>query len=194
MKSTTLSGILFLLFGVGMLVAQAPFEIQAVEMTIDGTSSLHDWTSEVTEVNAEGKLHLTDGALKNVEGLTVTIPVTSIKSGKGSVMDNKTYDAFDSEQHPTIIYTLKEVRSITRDGDTYTVEASGNLTMAGITKPVDMTVKGEHLGSGDIRFQGSKPLDMTEWEMAPPTAMFGTLKTGKDITVNFALTVRMAKS
>lgn len=194
MKSTLLSGILFLLFGVGILAAQAPFEIQAVEMTIDGTSSLHDWTSEVTEVNAEGKLHLADGALKSVEGLTVTIPVTSIKSGKGSVMDNKTYDAFDSEQHPTIVYKLKEVRSITRNGDAYSVETRGDLSMAGTTKSIDMTVKGEHLGNGDIRFQGSKPLDMTEWEMAPPTAMFGTLKTGKDITINFAMTVRMAKS
>jgi polyisoprenoid-binding protein YceI len=185
---------LILWLGFGMVSAQTPFEVKNVEMTIDGTSSLHDWTSEVTEVNAEGALDLSGGDLKAIKGLTVTVPVTSIKSSKGNIMDKKTYDAFDSEQHPNITYVLKDVQSISNNGSTYTVKTKGDLTMAGTTKSIEMTVSGELTGNGDIRFQGSKALDMTEWNMEPPTAMFGTLKTGKDITVNFALTLGTTKS
>jgi len=178
----------------GMLSAQMAFELTDIEMTIDGTSSLHNWTSEVNEVNAEGKLELNNGELKGIEGLVVTVPVTSIKSARGDIMDTKTYNAFDSEHHPNITYTLRELRSIAKTSGSYTIEMTGELTMAGITRLIDLTVTGEALGAGAIRFQGAKAIDMTEWETAPPTAMFGTLKTGKDITVNFALTLTTDKS
>ncbi len=194
MKITTYYSTLILLLGFGMVSAQTPFEVKNVEMTIDGTSSLHDWTSEVTEVSADGMLEFTGGDLKAIEELTVSVPVTSIKSSKGNIMDKKTYDAFDSEQHPNVTYALREVQSISKNGNTYTVKAKGDLTMAGITKSIEMTVSGESTGNGDIRFQGSKALDMTDWNMDPPTAMFGTLKTGKDVTVNFALTLSTTKS
>jgi hypothetical protein len=42
---------------------------------------------------------------------------------------------------------------------------------------------------GTIQFEGSKTINMTEFGMVPPTAMFGSLKTGEEITVNFKVTL-----
>ena len=41
--------------------------------------------------------------------------------------------------------------------------------------------------NGEIYFQGSKSIDMTQFGITPPTALMGTLTTGKDVTITFKL-------
>ena len=50
-------------------------------------------------------------------------------------MDNKTYDAFNSEQHPFIIFTLRSEKINTSN---LTVNLTGTLEMAGTTQPIDL--------------------------------------------------------
>lgn len=193
MKITKFSSILLsLLLISGTLFAQSNFEVKNFEMTIDGTSSLHDWTSQVTQVYAEGKVDLSGGALKGINSLVVTVPVTSIESGK-NVMDKKTYSALESDDHPTVTYELSKVLSLDNAYGSYTIKTEGDLTIAGTTNKVQMTVKGTLVESGVIRFQGSKSLKMTDFGIDPPTALLGTLKTGDEVTINFALTLNINK-
>jgi polyisoprenoid-binding protein YceI len=193
MKITKLSSlVLSLLLISGTLLAQSNFEVKNFEMSIDGTSSLHDWTSQVTQVYAEGKLDLSNGTLGGINNLVVTVPVTSIESGK-NVMDKKTYNALESDDHPTITYELTKVLSLENTNGSYKLKTEGTLTIAGTTKTVQMTVKGTTVENGVIRFEGSKSLKMTDFNVDPPTALLGTLKTGDEVTVNFALTLNANK-
>lgn len=168
--------------------AQTPYSLKANKMTVDGTSSLHDWTSEVTKVEWTGNFLITDNKIKEVKNVHVKIPVTSIKSTKGKMMDGKTYDAFIYEKNPTIAYKLNTI-TIT-DGN---LKANGTLSMAGTTKPIELTVKGKVLANGDIQITGSQKLNMRDYKMDPPTAMMGTIKVGEEVTVNFDLTLTPIK-
>jgi hypothetical protein len=38
-----------------------------------------------------------------------------------------------------------------------------------------------------MQISGSKKLKMTEFDMVPPTALMGTIKTGDEVTVTFNL-------
>lgn len=169
--------------------AQANFNLRNSKITIAGTSSLHDWESDVTIVRASGAIVVESNVLKSINSLYVEIPVTGIKSSKGSIMDDKTHTALKHKKFPNITYQLTTVNGFSRSGNTYEIKASGNLTIAGSTKPVDMTVKGTVGSDGSIRFEGSKPLKMTDFGIAPPTALLGTLKTGDDITISFSVTL-----
>ena len=168
--------------------AQTPYSLKVNKMTVDGTSSLHDWTSEITKVEWTGNFLITDSKIKEVKNVHVKIPVTSIKSTKGKMMDGKTYDAFIYEKNPTIAYKLTTI-TIT-DGN---LKANGTLTMAGTTKPIELTVKGKVLANGDIQITGSQKLNMRDYKMDPPTAMMGTIKVGEEVTVNFDLTLTPTK-
>lgn len=168
--------------------AQTPYSLKVNKMTVDGTSSLHDWTSEVTKVEWSGNFLITDNKIKEVKHVQVKIPVTSIKSTKGKMMDGKTYDAFVYEKNPTIAYKLNTVK--VTDGN---LKANGTLTMAGTTKPIELTVKGKVLANGDIHITGSQKLNMRDYKMEPPTAMMGTIKVGEEVTVNFDLTLTPTK-
>ena len=180
--------VLGLLMVVSCVMGQAPYTVKEVKMTVSGTSTLHEWVSEVTKVDWVGSLKVTANTLDEVKDVIVKIPVTSIKSTKGRIMDNKTYDAFNYEKYPTIQYKLSAAR-ITGAGSDFTINASGNLTMAGKTKPVDLVVKAKVQANGDVLLTASKKLNMKDFSMEPPTAMMGAITVGEEITVAFTILV-----
>jgi len=42
---------------------------------------------------------------------------------------------------------------------------------------------------GTVIAKGSVPIKMTDYGIKPPTALFGRLKTGDDVKVNFELSI-----
>lgn len=168
--------------------AQTAYSVKEYKITVQGSSTLHEWESDITQAEARATLTLQDKQLTEIKDVTVKIPVTSIKSTKGKMMDSKTYEAFNSDKNPNIQYKLTSAK-ITASGAEYTITATGTLTMAGTSKPVELTAKGKVMANGDVQIIGSRKLNMKDFNMVPPTAMMGTIKVGEEVTVNFNLTL-----
>ena len=164
--------------------SQKPYALKSHKMSVDGTSSLHDWTSDVTKIAWSGNLTVEGTSVKAISNVNVTIAVTDIKSEKGGMMDDKTYEAFKSEQHPTITFKLT---SATVTGST--IKANGTLTMAGASKPIVMTVASKVLADGSVHLSGSQVINMKDYQMTPPKAVMGTIKVGEKVTLLYELTV-----
>lgn len=139
---------------------------------ITGTSSLHDWEMTVDKYDATGII-----TEEKVENLKVSVVTKSMKSGK-SVMDKKAHEALQADKYPTIQFTAK---SLTVNGDK--ISGKGNLTIAENSRPVDFTAKITSNTSNEMRLQGAFPLKMTSYNIDPPSAMFGTLKTGDEVVL-----------
>ena len=180
---TVTVGLLFIL--INDLEAQS-FKVKNYTMSVSGTSTMHDWQSSVESVSATGSFVVTSNHLSAVKDVVVKIPVTSIKSTKGKTMDKKTFEAFNYEKHPQIIFVLTG-QSVNES--TATVDLKGSLTMAGKTRPIDFKVTYKVLSNGELKITGSKRLTMSEFGMEPPTAMMGTIKVGDDIDVSFDMTL-----
>ncbi|MBK9336413.1 MAG: YceI family protein [Lewinellaceae bacterium] len=180
---------LFLVLVCSHLFAQSNFSTTGFTMSIKGTSNLHDWESSVKEMRATGTMAADANGLQSVSALSVSIPVKSIKSTKGSVMDNKTYDALQANKHPNIAYKLDKA-AITKKGDGYDIASTGSLTMAGVTNKVDMTVRGKVNGDGSVTFTGSRKIKMTDYKIKPPSALLGTVTVGDEVEVVFKVTVK----
>lgn len=161
-------------------------------MTIDGTSTLHDWSSTVNEL--EGIVSFKSDLLSKLENgyqldeVNFNAIVESIESGRGSTMDNRTYKALKYEEHPKVMFRLKDGAIDEVRGNEFTVEAKGDLTIAGKTQPIEMKVTGKKLDDNTLAFAGTKEIDMTEYDVDPPTAMFGQIEAGKEVTIKFELT------
>jgi len=177
--------------------AQAKYAIdtQGSEMTITGTSTVHDWTSKVNTINAnvlfksDQTSSLSKGSLLN--SLSLSIPVKSIESPRGSTMDKKTYDALKSDKHPNITFDLV-VNDVTQvSGNSFKIKATGKLNIAGKSKDVNMTLDGTKEGSA-YSFKGSHTLNMKEYDMEPPTAMFGAIVVGEEVTIDFNIKFKPA--
>lgn len=175
------------LFIIVTAFGQTQSTLKSHKVTIDGTSSLHDWTSEVTKVEWKGIVTMEGNKVKEVKNVKVNIPVKSIKSEKGKTMDNKTYEAFKVEKFPSITYSLTQLSG------SASMKVTGTLTMAGTTKTITMDVNSKALANGDVQFTGKHTLNMKDFKMETPTAMMGTIKVGPEVTVNFDLTITPSK-
>ena len=149
-------------------------------VTIEGTSTLHAWT--MTGATIKGQI---DAASPDNAKVIVTIPVTSIKS-EHSKMDKLMAEALKARQHPEIRYELLQ-SSLTKGSPeaNFAVTAKGKLTIAGVSRDVELAVTGARNAEGKYVLTGSAPLKMTEFGIKPPTAMMGTIKTGDDVKVTF---------
>lgn len=169
------------------------YELRQFEMTVSGTSSLHDWVSDVTQAEATAALHWEEGALAGIDQLQVSIPVKSIQSAKGRIMDGKTWDALMAEQHPNIVFQLERA-DITKEGGKYWVQATGSLRLAGQARKVSLSAKGVPGANATFTFSGTYPIKMTDFGIEPPTAMMGTLKTGNEVLISYKVTFGLSGS
>lgn len=151
---------------------------------IKGTSTLHDWTMKSNDVQlsvifTEDNQHQISG----LSNLSLVIPVNSLKSTEGSIMDSKAYKALKAEQYPQIIFKSTQAQ-VKQSGNTYQILATGNLTIAGVTHTVSVQTVCEMNGNRKLVCTGEKSIDMTDYKVSPPTFM-GLMKTGKEVTIQF---------
>ena len=127
------------------------------------------------------------GNLKAIKNLDFAVEVEQLKSGKNG-MDNNTFKALNSKTYKTINYKLVSVTKITETSDgNFTVETQGDLIISGVSKRINQTFTVKIIGKKAI-FSGKTKIDMTVYGVKPPTALMGTIKTGKDVTVDFKVT------
>ncbi len=182
-----------MLITISSVSAQVAFKLnnEKSNMSIDGTSTLHDWSSTVNELEGQFEMpadvaeKLENGGV--VEKVSIHAIVKSIESGRGSTMDNRTHKALKAEEHPKVMFELNQGTIDQLKGNEFVVNAKGNLSIAGTSKPIIMEVVGEKIDKNSFKFSGSKAIDMTEFKVTPPTAMFGQIEAGKDVTINFDL-------
>lgn len=188
LKATFILSAGILLFGF-QAVAQPAFTFQSGSMTISGTSSLHDWESNVETIHFFGKAIVQNQELKALDEIKMVIPVEGIKSQKGKIMDNKTHDALKMEDFPNIEYSINTYKITPLEGR-FRVNAIGELTIAGMTRSAALVVTASFDDQGLLTFEGSKALKMTDYNITPPKALLGTLKTGDDISIHFKVKLK----
>jgi polyisoprenoid-binding protein YceI len=163
--------------------------LKTVIAVIKGSSTLHDWESAITEIAFQGSLYTENVTAKAIKDVVVTIPVKSIKSKEGKLMDSKTYEAFKADTYPAIVFSVSQA-AITIDGaKNITITAPGKLSMAGATRQVVVSGTGKVLANGDWRITVSQKIIMTQFAMKPPTVMMGTIKVGDEVTVSVDFTL-----
>lgn len=154
------------------------------EISISGTSTLHDWTMTVDEYSGTGDF-ITEGTrIIAINNLKVIVKAESLKSGKTG-MDKNAYKALKTGKYKDIVFILDDYEMISIIGNINKIRAKGTLTVAGKSRKVSFPVSIEVNRNGIISCSGSEEMKMTDFGVEPPTAMFGTIKTGDEITVNF---------
>lgn len=153
-------------------------------MIVKGSSSAHDWDMKVNKWDLSGDFYFSGNELTDIKNLTVEVSVASLESGK-KVMDKKTYEALEEERNPAIQFKLNSIKNLRAMNGRYAATVVGNLTIAGRSEMTEIFVVLNKKGDGTIQFNGNKTLDMTEWNIAPPTAMLGAMKVGSSVTISF---------
>lgn len=168
--------IISLTFLAGQLFSQNyVLDKETSELSILGTSNIHDWESDVKSFEAEAQF---DGEV--IRSIKFSAKVKSIKSGKFG-MDKNTYNALKADDYPKIVFE-SDLISIGNKA-----VGKGRLTIAGKTNyiHIGLSIKNDDkkVITGEIR------LKMTDYGIKPPVALFGMIKTGDEIIIKINFTL-----
>jgi polyisoprenoid-binding protein YceI len=152
------------------------------ELKIEGTSSLHDWVIEAEKLKGTATITKEESKIVNIEQLNFQVEVKGLKSGKKG-MDDNTYKALKADQHANITYQFEKILSNTQTSEGVKLSTQGKLTIAGTTKTIKMDVLAKDLNA--FKFKGQTTFKMSDYGIEPPTAVFGTIKTGDEVTIKF---------
>lgn len=181
----------FILFS-NMIQSQNSYKISSSknsEIKVSGTSTLHEWVMNTKTFSCEAQFEIIPGIinqLQSILSLSFSLPIQNLKSGKKK-MDKNAYKALNEDQYSAIVFKLVSANVFPQKDDKYKMDIHGNLSIAGITKSIDMEVYCKINSDRSITCSGSKKLRMTEYKVQPPVFMSGAMKTGDEITVDFVL-------
>jgi hypothetical protein len=184
MKNSFLVVVLFFIgYAFAAVSAQQTFKIdlQRSSMKVMGTSTLHDWEMQVEDF--QGVIFLLEkfNKLEQIEKGSISVKVRSIKSNH-SLMNDKTYDALKEKDYPTIKIIIQQVNQ-QEDKGNVTVE----LSIAGKKKIIKDDYSCRKTQDGNIEISGLLDLKMSDFEIKPPVALLGTIKTGDKVQVQYRL-------
>ncbi|MGC4128466.1 MAG: YceI family protein [Bergeyella sp.] len=138
------------------------------KITVDGTSSLHDWT-----MIAGASTFSATVSGNSISNVKFTMPVKNLKSTKGKMMDNKAYNALKADKAPNITFTASAI-------NVGKSNVTGKLTIAGVTKEVSFPVTVVKNGTSYM-IEGAESIKMSDFGVEKPGFM--GVKTGDAVTV-----------
>jgi len=158
-------------------------------MKLSGTSSLHDWDMKTGVFTGSAQFGFNSGnedKLTALQSLTFSLPVEHLKSDKKG-LDNNAYKALKSDRFANIVYKLKSATVSAEKDNKYLVKTKGSLSIAGVTKEIALDVYCVVNKDATITSTGSYKMKMSDYKIKPPSFMFGAMKTGDNITLDFTL-------
>ena len=160
-------------------------DTEASEIQVSGTSTHNDWIVTVSET--EGTLEFRDGIPSKVD---LKFKVSGMDGGKGNIMNNIINKTLKESEHPWIYFHSESIKKTSGNPENH-FESKGRLSIAGEEKEVTISI----VSDNNLRkFSSDTPLKFTTFNMKPPTALFGALKTGDDIIIHCKLSFKSAGS
>lgn len=166
--------------------AMAPAEVKMMfapesKLRLNGDSSLKKYSAATSVLELRGLAKaVSNAALKfTPTEVSMRLEVKDLKSGDGT-LDKHMYEALKSEKFQAIEMKLDKFQF----NDQNSATASGLLSVAGETRPVELQLK-ISIDGDRIIISGSKTLLMTDFGIEPPKMMMGALKTRNEIEIIF---------
>ena len=98
------------------------------------------------------------------------------------------YKALKENQYPIIEYELTKSELIAASdsvGDWYSIHTTGNLTLAGKKKRIEMDVKVRPLSNNTFQITGFISISMRDFNIKPPTAFWRLIKAKSKLLISF---------
>ncbi len=152
-----------------------------------GSSNVHDWTMVAQNPVCEADFTAATGdAPKALKSFTFSVDAKSLKSEHSS-MDDRTYKTIKADEFPKIVFKLTAATVTPGVKDKFTINATGNLTIAGVTRVITLQVNGDVKSDNTINCSGSQKIKLTDFKISPPSFMLGAMKVKDDLTIQYNL-------
>jgi polyisoprenoid-binding protein YceI len=98
-----------------------------------------------------------------------------------------TRGSLEAERYPTITFVSTRIEDLIWEvpGSDATATVVGNLTMHGVTREIRVPIDAILSPDGKLSADGEVSFDFTKFGVVPPSALFGAIKSGSVVDLNF---------
>jgi hypothetical protein len=179
-----------------LLLGAEPARRPTIDVTADsriwvsGTSSVRAWECRATTWTfaIDGTEDAAAGALAGEKAVTtaeLAIPTEKMECGNGT-MNGHMKKALKAPEQTDIRFRMERYE-LGKAGDSLAVTIFGTLNLGGTEKAIEMAALGMPAADGALRVVGTYAFKMTEFDIKPPTMMFGRMKVHDQVKVGFDL-------
>lgn len=159
------------------------FQIESdSKLHIKGTSNVTDFTCKCAE--AFPRLQMTivpKGSKTSFDKTALSIRAKKLDCGN-KAMNKDMYETMKADEYPNIAIELLESEVSALNDDWASLQASANITIAGVTRKESFSIQAKKTDALQYRFKSAKSLKMSDYGMTPPRPMFGLIKV-KDLII-----------
>lgn len=179
------------------LMAQSNYNLASDKnpsIQVSGKSNMHDWKLTSAKMESHGEFKFdSQNNLTTLTSFSFNVAARTLKSGKG-IMDTRTYKVMKADAFPKIFYKLTNAIITKNQKNTYTVKSTGELTIAGESRPVTIDLDVVVNADNTITCSGTEKIKLTDFKLTPPTFMLGAMKVYNDLSIQFNLQYKKSNS
>lgn len=175
------------------------FTIEFIEgsiLSIEGKSNFNEYTCKLYDLSNNNKKKITTTRLKNkivFDSLVVQL-ITDGFSCNNKIMTKTFKKTMKATEHPYIFLQLNSILlkdSVNNKPISSTVLAAYSISIGGVMQNYEMDISISERDFNTYVLSGSKKLQMSDFNIDPPTAMLGLIRTENELTINFTFLLRL---
>lgn len=181
-----------LLFTGALSQAQDSFHVKKVrvlpssQLAINGDTNINKFECvfDTDHLNEAQKVYYSrKDSIMSFTGAILSLNTQGFDCGNKGI-NRDFHDLIKSEEYPEILLEISKVKLRTKNFGVATI----CITMAGIQKFYEVPI---NINDGDIaQFQGELELNIKDFNLAPPTKLFGIIVVKDEIEIGFDLKVK----
>lgn len=169
--------------------------IENSEIIILGTSNVTDYQCKLFDLSNNTHIQISSTVFDHTIKLHNAIVLLKSKGFdcENKMMTSDFYHTIKGESHPTISVNFLQftlVDAIENHPIQEQIPAKIAIQLAGITNYYSLLLSNLSVRSDELTVTGSVDLLMTDFDISPPTALFGAVKTADEIVIEFKITFR----
>lgn len=151
-------------------------------IVVEGGSTLKDW--QATAGTIEGQCTVARESGLAISSAQVKVEGKTLDGGRGPDMNAKILKALKVEDHPHVTFVASEANIVENNGGQIKVKTSGTLEIAGKSLPAEIDLQGT---AEPLELSGTHKLTFSQYDIEPPSALFGTIVCEDEITIQIKL-------
>ncbi|HZI16748.1 MAG TPA: YceI family protein [Myxococcus sp.] len=165
------------------------------ELVIDGKSTVRDFSCRASKLSAllAPGTPGTSLALEQLAGavgeVQLEVPVKALDCANDT-MNEHMLEALKADKYPTIRLRVTGYEVGAVEEGLAPLKLKGELTLAGITRPVTLVASARPAADGGLQVEGRYLLKMTDWGVKPPSLMLGTMKVREAVLIRFGVALK----
>jgi polyisoprenoid-binding protein YceI len=163
------------------------------KLWVEGNSTIRSFSCQASEVQAtvtasgESAVTRLMTGDKAVQTVSVIVPSEKLDCGNGT-MNEHMRKAIKASDNPTIAFKVTGY-DLAKEANGVSGTLTGTLSLGGQTKTISVPATGV-MSEGTLRVTGAYELAMSDYNLTPPSLMFGRIKVRDKVTVKFDLLLK----